>query len=582
MLIVGLQFGPASSSIPSFLHSRRQPWSAFGGIPTTYRRFCTCEHRGNVHTMFSSASAPAGCRQGLPFPHSSRAFSRPGRFQMDIEAIPSRLRDDEAELGMRAGRIGDGTDGPAALDQMSHEELARLTGQYNPWAVRSRQFRQHAETICPHLRTRLAALVEAASAIVPRERISKKLAPNIELLALNLYAAYRQDDRLCIGLPMAPAWYSDKAPRNPILSYRITVKQAWAGLVALGYAELIRKGSPWGNTFSLVRATPLLVAFLEDGAPPPPCTALRLMRHPDPIVLKAPKASNERPEMGDEAGADSGDAPQANGQPMRFPDTPETARMRSAVQRINAVNTPDRIRLPALTEEERWDLFEAISGHQKQRDEREKAELPLSPEAIEAWFAQTDVHRVFNRGDFACGGRFYGAAWQMMPGRWRKRILIDGQPVTELDFGSLHPRMAHHLLERVEAPADCYAGIQVDREIAKRTVSALLNMENGTSRPPLWFKVEEAGMRWASLVTLARAALPHIAHHFGTGAGLRLQRVDSEIAEAVMLHFAEREIPCLGVHDSFIVRQPHAEELAAVMRQVYRDRIRFEPVIPIP
>jgi hypothetical protein len=186
---------------------------------------------------------------------------------------------------------------------------------------------------------------------------------------------------------------------------------------------------------------------------------------------------------------------------------------------------------------------------------------------------------VFNNGNFDLGGRFYGPSWQALPKAWRRRILIDGEAVTELDYGSLHPRMAHHLLERLDAPQDCYAGINAPREVAKQAVSALLNMENGTSSPPSWFRVQDAGMGWKALAKAAKDALPAIAHHFGTGAGLRLQRVDSDTAEAVMLHFADGGIPCLGVHDSFIVAERHAEELASVMRDAYLSRIGFEPVV---
>jgi hypothetical protein len=105
------------------------------------------------------------------------------------------------------------------------------------------------------------------TAAVPRERISPKLAPNIGLVALNLYAAYRVDDRLSVALPMGAPWYAAKAPRNPILSFRLTVKGAVDGLMQAGFAECVRKGSPWGRTFSLIRATAAIVAFLEFPVP---------------------------------------------------------------------------------------------------------------------------------------------------------------------------------------------------------------------------------------------------------------------------------------------------------------------------
>jgi hypothetical protein len=398
---------------------------------------------------------------------------------------------------------------------------------------------------------------------------------------LNLYAAYRVDDRLSVALPMGSPWYTKgkaKPPRNPILGYRLTVDGAIDGLMQQGFAERVKKGSPWGGTFSLIRATKALVDFLEPGGDTAPITALRLAQHYDPIVLRSPKVRLRSAKA-------SQDDPQGSkgAVPMAFAETPQTEAIRAAVHRINGVNTPDRIMLPELTEDERWALIEAVLGRSdkvtlKGKRVRQRRPPPIADNP-HAWFAQTALYRVFNNGSFDLGGRFYGPSWQALPKAWRARILIDGEPMVELDFGSLHPRMAHQLLEGVEGPQDCYASINPDREIAKRAVSAMLNMENGTSRPPGWFRVEDAGMRWPTLAKAAQEALPGIARHLGTGAGLRLQRVDSDIAEAVMLHFASRNIPCLGVHDSFIVAARYADELEAVMRAAYHSRIGFEPVI---
>ncbi len=110
---------------------------------------------------------------------------------------------------------------------------------------------------------------------------------------------------------------------------------------------------------------------------------------------------------------------------------------------------------------------------------------------------------------------------------------------------------------------------------------ALLNMENGTSQPPKWFRVDEAGMRWRELCARITAGLPLIIPHIGTGIGLKLQRVDSDLAEAVMLHFAEQNTPCLGIHDSFILAKRHQVELEAVMKHAYRSRIGFEAVLKV-
>ena len=56
-----------------------------------------------------------------------------------------------------------------------------------------------------------------------------------------------------------------------------------------------------------------------------------------------------------------------------------------------------------------------------------------------------------------------------------------------------------------------------------------------------------------------------IADKFFTGQGLRLQRIDSEIAEYVMLHFAKHDMPILPLHDSFLIRFGYEESLEQVM-----------------
>ena len=57
-----------------------------------------------------------------------------------------------------------------------------------------------------------------------------------------------------------------------------------------------------------------------------------------------------------------------------------------------------------------------------------------------------------------------------------------------------------------------------------------------------------------------------------TAQGLRLQYIDSQLAERVMLHFAKKGVPVLPVHDSFITAAQHQHELVAVMKRVFGER----------
>jgi len=55
--------------------------------------------------------------------------------------------------------------------------------------------------------------------------------------------------------------------------------------------------------------------------------------------------------------------------------------------------------------------------------------------------AQVQLHRVFNRGDFNLGGRFYGAHWQNIGER--ERIKINGEDTVELDYAAMHIRLLY-------------------------------------------------------------------------------------------------------------------------------------------
>jgi hypothetical protein len=64
-----------------------------------------------------------------------------------------------------------------------------------------------------------------------------------------------------------------------------------------------------------------------------------------------------------------------------------------------------------------------------------------------------------------------------------------------------------------------------------------------------------------------------IAQHFYTGVGLPLQRIDSDIAEKVMLAFIGINAPILPLHDSFLVDNGYEGELPKVMNAASIDVI---------
>ena len=87
------------------------------------------------------------------------------------------------------------------------------------------------------------------------------------------------------------------------------------------------------------------------------------------------------------------------------------------------------------------------------------------------------------------------------------------------------------------------------------------------------------GLTWAELSQAIISFHEPIAHYFYTGAGLRLQRLDSDIAEKVLLHFAQSGIAILPLHDSFLMHNGYETSLEPVMRSAFEEVVGASPKI---
>lgn len=189
------------------------------------------------------------------------------------------------------------------------------------------------------------------------------------------------------------------------------------------------------------------------------------------------------------------------------------------------------------------------------------------------------LYRVFNNGAFDQGGRFYGGWWQYTKRHFRPSVTINNEATIEADFSGLHPSM---LFARrgLPIPNDPYAlvpGVGDDailRDHAKTTFLALLNAGRRGTKEPRNFDDTRHGMSGKEFRAKVRGAFPMLPNIFGSSLGLHLQREDSDLAEKIMLHFVDRGIPILPIHDSFIVAQCHRNELVSVMIDTFKKGFR--------
>jgi len=188
------------------------------------------------------------------------------------------------------------------------------------------------------------------------------------------------------------------------------------------------------------------------------------------------------------------------------------------------------------------------------------------------------------------GGRFYGGWWQNIPREHRQHLAVNGKSMVELDYSNQHPSILY-AQEGAKRPADCYSGVIKPplipdgvtakdlRDMVKAAFNAMLNSPKPLRQAPKGVKPSKFGLKWAEVSEAIIAFHEPIAHHFYTGVGLRLQRLDSDIAEKVLLHFARSGIAVLPLHDSFLMHNGYEPSLDPVMRSAFEEVVGASPKI---
>jgi hypothetical protein len=214
--------------------------------------------------------------------------------------------------------------------------------------------------------------------------------------------------------------------------------------------------------------------------------------------------------------------------------------------------------------------------------QREEAEIEAGQEAEEAKPRYLDwkdrrLYRVFNNGSFEEGGRFYGGWWQYIPSKWRPYITINGHPAWESDFSHMQPAILYALADQ---PLERYAyeidGIELTdkhKDAIKRTFFKLIYSEPGQRIAPLEPDELPQGWTWTRLLEAVQDRHAPIKQYLRSGIAPKVQRIDSDIAENVMLSMMKRNILVLPIHDSFMVRKGFVDRLRDEMRRAYRERM---------
>lgn len=350
--------------------------------------------------------------------------------------------------------------------------------------------------------------------------------------------------------------YTASRYSNPDISYRIHIERVYEPLLELGYLKEIKAGLFTDKERYLTRyeATPKLITLID------PNEVAKLPVYKP--VISNPELIRVRTEV------------DGFKQLVKYPDTPQTVKMRINVKFINDVLSKQWFDLE-LTDDEFEQLEERMHQRSLERNEGE-GRLRLQDRML---------YRVFNTLEFNEGGRFYGGWWEMVPSEYRRKILINGKRTEELDFSTLHPTIlyaqagiplkkdAYNIELRPRAIPDGYSHIDF-RTVVKRAFNAMLNARHELRQPPRELKLKSWGIKWDELVESIRERHEPIGGQFFSGAGLRLQFEDSQIAESLMIEFARTRglVPLLPVHDSFICHHGYVREVEELMVKEFKNR----------
>ena len=209
----------------------------------------------------------------------------------------------------------------------------------------------------------------------------------------------------------------------------------------------------------------------------------------------------------------------------------------------------------------------------------------------------SELKTVFNQQDFNCGGRLYciGNGYQNIRKEERKTITINGQKTVEIDYCGLHINMAY-AEAGIENPypndpysaIDCREGL---KPVLKTFLLTLINSKDELEAIRSYHQavyeikytdkiLNEREMKFLEavfeydidpkdIINKCREAHKPIEDAFCSSAGFHLMNMDSKIILDVVMHFIDKGIPCLPVHDSIIVQVQYEEEAKQVMQNIY-------------
>jgi hypothetical protein len=178
------------------------------------------------------------------------------------------------------------------------------------------------------------------------------------------------------------------------------------------------------------------------------------------------------------------------------------------------------------------------------------------------------LRRIFGRGSWSLHGRAYGW-WQSIPKTVRHSITLNGEPVVEADYGSLHAAILYNQAG-VRFVGDAYAIDGHERDEIKLGFNIALNAKNDRAAVAAIADGLGCDRKHASnIISAIKRRHKPIQGYFCSDAGIRLMRIDSDLILRALRAVNDNGDPALPVHDALIVPARCADPTAAAMTESF-------------
>ena len=387
-------------------------------------------------------------------------------------------------------------------------------------------------------------------------------------ILVNLFVAWKNNKDKVVGFSRNKTFWYAKNPmdnrfyNNPSLGFA-TVTKSLDVLVAKKWVIKTTEGFYYkeekhGRTTRYKASKKLCDAFVEHGL------TLAMVRREDSkksVILRSKKPKKTPKNL------------RPRGKNIGYKSNKKIIQMEKNLEVINWALEKAHIDLFITRDEEKQ-----INRRLTKKAQREEGNIR------EIQYQDKSLQRIFNV-DFEHGGRFYGGFWQQIPSEYRDRLTIHNHLTGEIDYSQIHPTILYNkigqpMVDELHRPIDPYSFDDENRKSNKKVFNTMLNSKN--FKECEWacshndgFVLPKKYKTWEDFLNHIQTFHKPISDYFFTGYGLKLQRLDSDICETVLMEMFSVGKIVLPVHDSFVTTWDNYLALGQCMNKASLKHLGF-------